>query len=90
MIGRLPALLRGPEWLSRDAHIVILARAVRTFGHGCTSILLAGMLSEDGVPAPGSACCWVSPLLGRSPLRSPWASSPTDSADDGRYWSLPG
>jgi predicted MFS family arabinose efflux permease len=68
-IGRLLALLRGPEWLSRDAHIVILARAVRTFGYGCTSILLAGMLSEDGVPAAG-----IGLLLGVAALGSVTAS----------------
>src|SRR4051812_43545946 len=68
-IGRLLTLLRGPEWLSRDAHIVILARAVRTFGYGCTSILLAGMLSEGGVPAAG-----IGLLLGVAALGSVTAS----------------
>jgi MFS family permease len=67
--ARLPALLRGPAWLSRDARIVILARALRTFGYGCTSILLAGMLSEDGVSAAG-----IGLLLGVAALGSVTAS----------------
>ena len=36
------------RWLSRDARLVIVARALRTFGYGCTSVLLAQMLTEDG------------------------------------------
>lgn len=68
-ITRLSALLRGPEWLSRDAHIVILARSLRTLGYGCTSILVAGMLSEDGVSALG-----IGVLLGVAALGSVTAS----------------
>ena len=67
--ARLLALLRGPEWLSRDAHIVILARSLRTLGYGCTSILVAGMLSEDGVSAVG-----IGVLLGVAALGSVTAS----------------
>src|SRR6185312_15679486 len=67
--SRLLALLRGPEWLSRDAHIVILARSVRTMGYGCTSVLVAGMLSEDGVSALG-----IGVLLGVAALGSVTAS----------------
>ena len=66
---RLLTLLRGPAWLSRDARIVIFARALRTFGYGCTSILLAGMLSEDGVSAAG-----IGLLLGVAALGSVTAS----------------
>ena len=40
----------GPRWVSRDARLVIVARALRTFGYGCTSVLLAQMLVEDGDP----------------------------------------
>ena len=65
----LLTLLRGPAWLSRDARIVIFARALRTFGYGCTSILLAGMLSEDGVSAAG-----IGLLLGVAALGSVTAS----------------
>jgi MFS family permease len=43
----VPAML-GPRWLSHDARVVIAARALRTFGYGCTSVLLAGMLTADG------------------------------------------
>lgn len=32
----------------RDARLVIAARALRTVGYGCTSVLLAAMLTEDG------------------------------------------
>jgi MFS family permease len=67
--ARLLAVLRGPAYLSRDARIVILARALRTFGYGCTSILLAGMLSEDGVSAAG-----IGLLLGVAALGSVTAS----------------
>jgi MFS family permease len=38
----------GLDWLSRDARLVIAARALRTFGYGCTSVLIAGMLTADG------------------------------------------
>ncbi len=31
-----------------DTRLVIAARALRTFGYGCTSVLLAGMLAQDG------------------------------------------
>ena len=41
-------LVGTPAWLSRDARLVIAARALRTFGYGCTSVLLAGMLTVDG------------------------------------------
>jgi MFS family permease len=41
-------LIGAPTWLSRDARLVIVARALRTFGYGCTSVLLAGMLIVDG------------------------------------------
>jgi MFS family permease len=34
--------------MSRDARLVILARALRTFGYGCTSVLIAPMLVADG------------------------------------------
>ena len=67
--GRLALLVRGPAWLGRDARIVVLARALRTFGYGCTSILLAGMLSEDGVSAAG-----IGLLLGVAALGSVTAS----------------
>src|SRR6476660_7891418 len=67
--GRLLTLVRGPEWLGRDAHIVILARSLRTLGYGCTSILVAGMLSEDGVSALG-----IGVLLGVAALGSVTAS----------------
>ena len=67
--GRLASLVRGPVWLGRDARIVVLARALRTFGYGCTSILLAGMLSEDGVSAAG-----IGLLLGVAALGSVTAS----------------
>src|SRR6476661_10945718 len=67
--GRLLKLLRGPGWLSRDAHIVILARSLRTLGYGTTSILVAGMLSEDGVSALG-----IGVLLGVAALGSVTAS----------------
>jgi MFS family permease len=36
--------------MSRDAHTIILTRALRTFGYGCTSVLLAQMLTDDGDP----------------------------------------
>jgi hypothetical protein len=68
-IGRVALALRGPAWLGGDARIVVLARALRTFGYGCTSILLAGMLSEDGVSAPG-----IGLLLGVAALGSVTAS----------------
>jgi MFS family permease len=42
-----------PAWLCHDARLVIATRALRTFGYGCTSVLIAGMLGEDGVPAAG-------------------------------------
>ncbi|MCW2938445.1 MAG: transporter [Actinomycetia bacterium] len=32
----------------RDARLIIAARALRTLGYGCTSVLLAAMLTEDG------------------------------------------
>jgi MFS family permease len=67
--GRLVVLARGPAWLGRDARIVVFARALRTFGYGCTSILLAGMLSEDGVSAAG-----IGLLLGVAALGSVTAS----------------
>jgi MFS family permease len=35
-----------------DVRLVITTRALRTFGYGCTSVLLAGMLDDDGV-SPG-------------------------------------
>lgn len=38
----------GPEWLTRDARIVIATRALRTFGYGSTSVVLAALLTEDG------------------------------------------
>jgi MFS family permease len=38
----------GPAWLTRDARIVITTRALRTFGYGSTSVVLAAMLTEDG------------------------------------------
>jgi hypothetical protein len=41
-------LVLGPRWVSPDARLVIAARALRTFGYGCTSVLLAQMLVEDG------------------------------------------
>ena len=69
MYGRLVKVLRGPTWLSRDARIVVAARALRTFGYGCTSILMAGMLAEDGVPAAG-----IGLLLGVAALGSVTAS----------------
>lgn len=47
------AVLLAPPWLGHNARIVILARALRTFGYGCTSVLLAGMLAADGVPTAG-------------------------------------
>jgi MFS family permease len=34
--------------LSPDARLVIATRALRTFGYGCTSVLIAGMLADDG------------------------------------------
>src|SRR5689334_2144214 len=68
-IDRVALAVRGPAWLGRDARIVVLARALRTFGYGCTSILLAGMLSEDGVSAPG-----IGLLLGAAALGSVTAS----------------
>lgn len=37
-----------PPWVSRDARLVIATRALRTFGYGCTSVLLAAMLTQDG------------------------------------------
>ncbi|MGH3871422.1 MAG: MFS transporter [Pseudonocardiaceae bacterium] len=37
-----------PAWVSRDAQLVIATRALRTFGYGCTSVLLAAMLTKDG------------------------------------------
>ena len=40
----------GPRWVSPDARLVIVARALRTFGYGCTSVLLGQMLVEDGDP----------------------------------------
>ena len=59
-----------PPWLSRDARLVIVARALRTFGYGCTSVLVAQMLTEDGdsptsigvllaVAASGSVCASI-------------------------------
>jgi MFS family permease len=36
--------------MSPDARLVVLARALRTFGYGCTSVLLAQMLTDDGDP----------------------------------------
>jgi MFS family permease len=59
-----------PRWLSRDARLVIVARALRTFGYGCTSVLVAQMLTEDGdspasigvllaVAASGSVCASI-------------------------------
>src|SRR5689334_14222128 len=59
-----------PSWLGRDAGIVIVARALRTFGYGCTSVLVAQMLTEDGdspacigvllaVAASGSVCASI-------------------------------
>jgi MFS family permease len=36
--------------MSRDAHTIILTRALRTFGYGFTSVLLAQMLTDDGDP----------------------------------------
>jgi MFS family permease len=68
-IYELLPLARGPAWLSGDARIVILARSLRTFGYGCTSILLAGMLSEDGATAAG-----IGLLLGVAALGSVTAS----------------
>jgi MFS family permease len=41
----------------RDAHLVIAARAFRTFGYGCTSVLLAQVLTQDG------AAPWQTGLL---------------------------
>src|SRR6476620_9649476 len=40
----------GPRWVSPDARLVVVARALRTFGYGCTSVLLGQMLVEDGDP----------------------------------------
>jgi MFS family permease len=37
-----------PDWLVRDARLVIATRALRTFGYGCTSVLLAEMLVGEG------------------------------------------
>ncbi|MQY07089.1 hypothetical protein ACRB68_51880 [Actinomadura sp. RB68] len=34
--------------LGRDGRLLVAARALRTFGYGCTSVLLAQMLTEDG------------------------------------------
>ncbi len=64
----MPVLV--PRWLSRDARLVIVARALRTFGYGCTSVLVAQMLTEDGdspasigvllaVAASGSVCASI-------------------------------
>ena len=44
------ALALGPRWVSPDARLVVVARALRTFGYGCTSVLLGQMLVEDGDP----------------------------------------
>src|SRR5689334_20593824 len=35
--------------LEPDALRIIAARAVRTFGYGCTSVLLADMITADGL-----------------------------------------
>ena len=34
---------------NRDVRLIIATRALRTFGYGCTSVLLTGMLDDDGV-----------------------------------------
>ena len=44
------AMALGPRWVSPDARLVVVARALRTFGYGCTSVLLGQMLVEDGDP----------------------------------------
>jgi predicted MFS family arabinose efflux permease len=44
-------ILRAP-WLVRDARLIIATRALRTFGYGCTSVLLADMLIRRGFSAP--------------------------------------
>jgi MFS family permease len=59
--------------MGRDARLIVLARALRTFGYGCTSVLIATMLTDDGdspasiglllaVAAAGSVCASI--LLG--------------------------
>jgi MFS family permease len=35
--------------IGKDVRLIITTRALRTFGYGCTSVLLAGMLDDDGV-----------------------------------------
>jgi MFS family permease len=40
--GRFPAVV------GRNGLLVIAARALRTFGYGCTSVLLAELLAQDG------------------------------------------
>ncbi|MEV4008995.1 MFS transporter [Nonomuraea angiospora] len=44
------AQLRGrfPAEVGRNGLLVIAARALRTFGYGCTSVLLAELLAQDG------------------------------------------
>jgi MFS family permease len=63
--------LIGLTGVERDRTLVVAARAVRTFGYGCTSVLLVGMLEEDGFSpfrvgvllAVASAGCVVSSVL---------------------------
>ncbi|GLW34228.1 MFS transporter [Actinoplanes regularis] len=45
---RVPARL---HWLSRDARLIVVTRALRTFAYGCTSVLLAQTLVGDGLSA---------------------------------------
>ncbi|MEV4116037.1 MFS transporter [Nonomuraea sp. NPDC049695] len=39
---------RFPAEVGRNGLLVIAARALRTFGYGCTSVLLAELLAQDG------------------------------------------
>lgn len=48
---------RIPSETGRDGRLIMAARALRTFGYGCTSVLLAELLTQDG-DAP-----WQSGLL---------------------------
>jgi predicted MFS family arabinose efflux permease len=38
-------------WLTRDARLLIASRAIRTLGYGCTSVLIGGMLVQEGFAA---------------------------------------
>jgi len=73
----------------RDIRLVITTRALRTFGYGCTSVLLAGMLDDDGVTPGRIGMVLASAAAGCVTASVLMDCSPTGSGGGRRCWSAP-